>query len=51
MSFQDRLEALLGGGNIHRNIPRADLIQACVDNGEALVSKNGALATLSLIHI
>nr|MEE4268536.1 phosphoenolpyruvate carboxykinase (ATP) [Candidatus Krumholzibacteria bacterium] len=45
MSFQDRLNTLLGGGNIHRNTPRADLIQACVDNGEALVSKCGALAT------
>jgi phosphoenolpyruvate carboxykinase (ATP) len=45
MSFQDRLEKLLGGGNIHRNLDRPNLIQACVDNGEALVSKNGALAT------
>jgi phosphoenolpyruvate carboxykinase (ATP) len=45
MSFQDRLETLLGGGNIHRNIPRVDLIQASVDNGEAVVAKCGALAT------
>jgi phosphoenolpyruvate carboxykinase (ATP) len=30
---------------VNRNIPRAELIQACVDNGEAFVSKNGALAT------
>ncbi len=45
MSIQDRLEALLSGGNIHRNSSRADLIQACVNNGEAFVSKNGALAT------
>ena len=45
MSFQDRFEKLLAGGNIHRNLDRPKLIQACVDNGEALVSKNGALAT------
>ena len=40
MSIQDRLEKLLGGSNIHRNASRSDLIQACVDNGEAFVSKN-----------
>ena len=45
MSFLDRLNTLLAGGNVHRNTPRPDLIQACVDNGEALVSKCGALAT------
>ena len=45
MSFQKRLEELLAGSNIKRNMKRPDLIQACVDNGEALVSQNGALAT------
>ncbi len=45
MSFQNRLESLLGGSNIHRNLERAVLIQACVDNNEAFVSKCGALAT------
>jgi phosphoenolpyruvate carboxykinase (ATP) len=45
MSFQDRLEKLLAGSNVNRNIPRTDLIQACVANGEAYISKNGALAT------
>jgi phosphoenolpyruvate carboxykinase (ATP) len=45
MSFNDRLEKLLAGPNINRNQPRKDLIKACVDNGEAFVSKNGALAT------
>jgi phosphoenolpyruvate carboxykinase (ATP) len=45
MSLQDRLEKLLAGSNINRNIPRTDLIQACVANGEAYISKNGALAT------
>ena len=45
MSFQDRLDTLLKGSNIKRNISRSDLIQASVDNGEAVVTKNGALAT------
>jgi len=45
MSFQDRFNTLLDGGNIRRNISRTDLIQASVDNGEAVVSKCGALAT------
>ena len=45
MSFQDRIEKLLAGGDVRRNIPRGDMIQACVDNGEAIVSKCGALAT------
>ncbi len=45
MSFQDRIEKLLAGGAVRRNIPRADMIQACVDHGEAIVSKCGALAT------
>jgi len=45
MSFQNRLESILGGSNINRNLVRSDLIQACVDNKEAFVSKCGALAT------
>jgi len=45
MSFQNRLDTLLKGSNIKRNISRSDLIQASVDNGEAVVTKNGALAT------
>jgi phosphoenolpyruvate carboxykinase (ATP) len=45
MSFQEPLDNLLAGSNINRNLGRTDLIQACVDNGEAFVSKNGALAT------
>ena len=45
MSIQDRLEKVLSGGNVSRNSSRADLIQACVDNGEAFASKNGALVT------
>jgi len=45
MSIQDRVDSLLGGGNIHRNISRPELIQASVDNGEAVVSKCGALVT------
>ncbi len=43
MSFQDRLETLLAGSGIKRNLGRKELIQACVDNGEAFVSKCGAL--------
>ncbi len=45
MSISDRLEQVLSGANIQRNIARKDLIQASVDNGEALVSKCGALVT------
>ncbi|MFT7699229.1 MAG: phosphoenolpyruvate carboxykinase (ATP), partial [Candidatus Krumholzibacteriia bacterium] len=45
MSFHNRLESLLGGSNIKRNLERPELIQACVDNKEAYVSKCGALAT------
>ena len=45
MSFQDRLNTLLAGGNVRQNIPREDMIQAAVDNKEALISKCGALAT------
>ena len=45
MSFQDRLAKLLAGNSVKRNQPRAELIQACIDNGEAFVSKNGALST------
>ena len=45
MKFQTRLDKLLAGGNIHRNLARSALIKACVGNGEALVSANGALAT------
>ena len=45
MSFQDRLAKLLTGSNILDNLPRKELIQAAVDNKEALVSKCGALAT------
>ena len=45
MSFQEPLDKLLAGANINRNLGRSDLIQACVDNCEAFVSKNGALAT------
>lgn len=45
MSFQNRLETLLAGENIHRNLERSDLIQASVDNKEAVVSACGALAT------
>ncbi len=48
MSFQDRFNTLLAGANIRRNLSRADLIQASVDNGEAVVSKCGALATWTL---
>jgi len=48
MSFQDRLEKLLAGQNINRNIDRSALIQAAVDNGEALISKCGALATWTM---
>jgi phosphoenolpyruvate carboxykinase (ATP) len=48
MSFQKRLDTLLAGSNINRNLERRDLIQAAVDNGEALVSKCGALATWTL---
>ncbi len=45
MKFQARLNKLLAGGNINRNLSRADLAKACVDNGEAVVSACGALAT------
>lgn len=45
MKFQARLASLLAGGNIHRNLSRAALAKACVDNGEAIVSACGALAT------
>lgn len=45
MSFQDRFDKLLAGSNIHRNSTRTELIQASVDNGEAVASKCGALAT------
>jgi len=45
MSISDRLEKVLSGANTHRNIERTALIQACVDNGEAIASKNGALVT------
>jgi len=45
MSFQEPIEKLLAGKNVNRNLGRTDLIQACVDNGEAFVSRNGALAT------
>ncbi|MCP4144431.1 MAG: phosphoenolpyruvate carboxykinase (ATP) [bacterium] len=45
MSFKERVDELLLGSSIKRNISRSDLIQASVDNGEAVVSKNGALAT------
>lgn len=45
MSFQKRFESLLAGSNINRNLERPGLIQAAVDNGEAVVSKCGALAT------
>jgi phosphoenolpyruvate carboxykinase (ATP) len=45
MSFQDRIEKLLAGGDVRRNVPRGDMIQACVEGGEAVVSKCGALAT------
>ena len=45
MKFQARLEKLLAGENIHRNLARPALIKACVDNGEALISACGALAT------
>ncbi len=45
MSFQEKFNNLLAGANINRNNSRAELIQAAVDNGEAVVSENGALAT------
>ena len=45
MSFKKRVDELLLGSSIKRNISRSDLIQASVDNGEAVVTKNGALAT------
>jgi len=45
MSFQDRLDSLLSGANINRNLLRPELIKSCVENKEALVSKCGALAT------
>ncbi len=45
MSFQKSVDTLLAGANINRNLDRPTLIQASVDNGEAVVSKNGALAT------
>lgn len=45
MKFQARIEKLLAGENINRNLARPALIKACVDNGEALVSACGALAT------
>jgi phosphoenolpyruvate carboxykinase (ATP) len=45
MSFKERVDELLQGSGIKRNISRSDLIQASVDNGEAIVTKNGALAT------
>ncbi len=48
MSFQKNLETLLAGSNINRNLDRPTLIQASVDNGEAVVSKCGALATWTL---
>jgi len=47
MRVRARLEQLLQReeGGVFRNMPRADLIQACVDRREALVSHGGALAT------
>ncbi len=47
MRVRARLEQLFKReeGGIRRNIPRPDLIQACVDRHEALVSQCGALAT------
>ncbi len=45
MSFQKSVETLLAGANIQRNLERPKLIQASVDNGEAVVSECGALAT------
>ncbi|MFO7609932.1 MAG: phosphoenolpyruvate carboxykinase (ATP) [Candidatus Krumholzibacteriia bacterium] len=45
MKFETRLEKLLAGDNVHRNLARPALIKACVANGEALVSACGALAT------
>ncbi len=47
MQVRARLEQLLKReeGGVFRNMPRPDLIQACVDRREALVSACGALAT------
>lgn len=45
MSFMNRLETLLSGANIKANLSRQDVIQAAVENKEAVVSKCGALAT------
>jgi phosphoenolpyruvate carboxykinase (ATP) len=45
MKFEIRLKKLLDGPNLQRNLKRPALIEACVENKEAVVSKNGALAT------
>ena len=45
MSFQNRLDKLLAGKGVKRNMPRPALIQECVGNKEVLISKCGALAT------
>jgi len=38
-------EALASHGNVLSNIPRREIIKLAVDNGEAIVSESGALAT------
>ena len=46
MTFQERLSALLDSrSNVKRNIPRAEMIRESLENGEAIASACGALAT------
>lgn len=45
MDHRTRIERLLGGDGIKRNIARGEMIEEGVDNGEAMVSACGALAT------
>jgi phosphoenolpyruvate carboxykinase (ATP) len=46
MTLEERLtETVRGRGCVRRNIPREEMIRSAVDNGEALVSACGCLAT------
>lgn len=47
MTITQRVEAFLetASGKVHMNLPRPELIQAVIDNREAVVSANGALTT------
>ncbi len=45
MDHRTRIERLLGGDRAKRNIARGEMIEEGVDNGEAMVSACGALAT------